>query len=278
MVSWNMPEDRPATTIKEPKGLNPRRIDDIGERENLEQVMLWLESDDKEITHMTCILLENVVEGLVNGGRYLYGWANGNGGDAPKGQGMPELELLTECNIDCFVSKSQPRSKGRDIPITLKGTTLVQQFVGYDEEERTRRPRTIGPRQSGAPADIIITAGPSWIFDMTERQREMALFNALVSIVPDEKRYLNPWKAIAPDIVINSATLEIYGDESEAATAALQASKRHIQTFLPGMTQPEQDAVLEKLLRERGMSLYKDGRVINPDGTVMSQVETEDEE
>jgi hypothetical protein len=274
MSAWNMPEDRPLVT-KEPRLMNPARDDDPSERENLEQVSLWLESDEKEITHMTCILLENIVDGLVNGGRYLYGWANGNGGDAPNGQGMPELDLLSECNIDCFVSKSQPRSKGRDIPLTLKGTTLVQQFVGYDEEERTRRPRTIGTRQSGAPADIIITAGPSWIFDMTERQREMAVFNMLVSIVPDEKRYLNPWKAIAPDIILNSATLEIYGEESEAATAALQASKRHIQTFLPGMTRPETDAVLEKLLRERGMAMYKDGRIINPDGTIVNEEKEE---
>lgn len=257
--TWRLPEDRPPVAPARPR---PNDSEDF----QLGDVVDWLKSEDKSIERVTCLLLENMVDGLINGGRYIYATK----ADAPAGQGIPELEVLQECNINCYVQKSQARSKGLDIPVTVKVAPGAL-HTGYDEDIEILPPRTIGPRQSGPPPDIILHATPVWVLEYTPEQREATLLNALLCIVPDERGNLTRWKTVSPDIVVNSLVVQLYGALLPMGALAIQSARTHTpQMYLPGMTPPEKQAALNSLLREAGIkATYKDGRLVTGDGEVV---------
>lgn len=279
MLRWQMPEDRPLVNQDHEDDVSTYQSEytsPTGESEldQLETVTYWLKSDEKQVTRMSCVLLENVVRGLIHGGRYLYGLNGGEGAQAPVNAGMPDLDYLQECSINCCVTKQQQRSKGHDVAVTLK-TTPDYAYLGYDEEELTRQPVTIGPLQSGPPADIWLIASPNWVLEMDPRQREAAVFNALLNIRPHEARYLNRWQAVAADLSgLNTATIEVYGpDISDTARMAVHAGARHgQQLMLPTLADEAKVALLETLAQEMGLQFTRDGRAVNPDG---SERETE---
>jgi hypothetical protein len=244
----------------------------LPELDQLNEVIEWLHSEDKQLPKMPCVLLENVVAGLIRGGRYLYLL----GADALPGCGAPDLEYLTECSINCAVVKFQQKAKGSLVDITLKATADYN-HLGFDEEQLTCPPRTIGPRQSGPPADIWLLASPSWILDLTPLQREAAIYNALYNIRPHEGRYLNPWQIAAADLSgLNAATIEAYGAEAgEVAKLAIHSGARHanLQMILPTMAERDKMALLERFSEEMGIQLTRDGRAVNPDGTYVEYAE-----
>lgn len=267
-LRWQMPEDRPLVPDPEDEAALAQSPEVAAayesEQENLQDIIDWIKSDDKQVTKVSCVMAENIVRGLIHGDRYLYCL----GETPPAWQGMPELEYLQECNINCYAVKGQQRSKGVDIAVTVKGTPDYF-YVGHDEEELTRAPRTVGPRQSGPPADIHLFVGADWVMEMTPKQREAHIFNALATIRPHEHRYMNPWQVVAHDMNgINSFIIQYYGtDITDSAQQVTHAVMSNVQMVLPSMSDNRKDAVLEILARERGIELTKNGKPVNADGT-----------
>lgn len=298
VMRWELPSDRPeveqdvAEDMSASAAVSNDRIgvgadqmgfanpdhehNNLSELDQLNEVIEWLHSEDKQLPKMPCVLLENIVAGLIYGGRYLYIL----GADALPGCGVPELEYLSECSINCTVVKFQQKAKGSLVDITLKASPDFS-HLGFDEEQLTCVPRTIGPRQSGPPADIWLMASPSWVLDLTPLQREAAIFNVLYNIRPHEGRYLNPWQITAADLSgLNAATIEAYGAEAgEVAKLAIHSGSRHtnLQMILPTMAERDKIAVLERFSEEMGIQLTRDGRAVNPNGTYVSEYDEDNE-
>lgn len=254
MGSWDMPEDRPAVDVRSQRVAT--EVEDTSEEEDIDisDLILWLSSkpkDDFVPDFRMSVTLDNMVRGLIYGGRYLYGWNNGAGGDAPLGMGMPELEPLQDCTIVCGVSRRKQFGKRGEVHVALNTPPAIL-FSGYEEDadvHDTRKPVSIGPRRVGPPADIVLKVGPSWVM-MSPREREAHLFDKLCRIGRAVGESVREWGVGGADIEINQATISVYGSETIEGRTAIAGSRGHVTATIDDLTGEERKQLFLMLARE----------------------------
>ncbi len=276
---WEPPDDLPYVEERLPQGFRAHQDED--EERDWVEAVAWVADRNAELQWRTCVRLERLVNTLINGGAHLHGWDTGAGGTAPPGQGLPELVQLRTCNIDCFVHRHPINGKAGEIHVGLY-TPHVSGHLGYDDEGTTRRVRTVGPRQSGPPPDMILVVGPSWV-RMQPHQREAEVTNELLRIT-NTGALLREWIVGGLEVNLNSQTLMIYGPYNGEAVAAISAAQRHVQLPLDtperidqkvaNLDRAEKTRILGDLARSLGLQFYRaaDRAVVDLDGAVIERL------
>ena len=192
VLAWRSPTDTLSNPVESAFALRDEERDMSDEEEaDLGDLFSWLDDKYTDVTAMPCLLLENMIRGLIYGGRFLYAWNGGEGGYAPPESGLAELLHLSECTIHCYMSRYDPPGKNGPVVFSVK-TPDMGLFVGVDRDLGLRRPLSNGPRVVGDPPDISIRVGPHWLRELDQREREFMIVSALLRIVPSTSAQ-RPW-------------------------------------------------------------------------------------
>lgn len=253
--------------------LAPRAAYDTeAEEEDWIDTLNWLQDREWEYEFRPCLKLAYTVQALIYGGRALHI----PGDETENLYGLPQLEALQDCTIQCAVWRKTPSIAGRERIVGLYLPHNIA-FLGYDEEGRTSAAHVVGPRTVGPPPDIILRVSPSWLLRMDEAQREALLFDWLIRVgrAPGP---LRPWNVGGVDMAINSSTVALYGPILSDSLAAVQSAQQHIDpraytdaqlaTIAANLPPEMRYTVAADVARSLGYTFYRpeDGAIIGLDG------------